>query len=183
VSDVQEIYAILLSKGHQDRLFSDIPGERRRQGKETLATCPFCGKERHFSYSSQEPVWRCLVCGKGGDWITYLQERQGLDFKEALVLLAQEAGVEISPTDQARHQAYTRKADLLEAAQDLFIQDLQAPQGRQVREYLLARGYTPEEIQGMELGAYTSRQRLRDHLQEAGFSDQEVRSPASSRQG
>jgi DNA primase catalytic core len=175
VSDVQEIYAILLSKGHQDRLFSDIPGERRRQGKETLATCPFCGKERHFSYSSQEPVWRCLVCGKGGDWISYLQERQGLDFKEALVLLAQEAGVEISPTDQARHQAYTRKADLLEAAQDLFIQDLQAPQGRQVREYLLARGYTPEEIQGMELGAYTSRQRLRDHLQEAGFSDQEVR--------
>ena len=130
---------------------------------------------RGTSYSSQEPVWRCLVCGKGGDWISYLQERQGLDFKEALVLLAQEAGVEISPTDQARHQAYTRKADLLEAAQDLFIQDLQAPQGRQVREYLLARGYTPEEIQGMELGAYTSRQRLRDHLQEAGFSDQEVR--------
>lgn len=176
MTDIQAIYSILLARRYQDQLFADL-GEKKLQkrGLETLATCPFCGKEKHFSYNSQKPLWRCFVCGEQGDWIKYLEKRQRLSFLEALQLLATEAGVELPGYDPAKHQAYTRKADILEAAQEHFIQQLQEPAGRPVLDYLLERGYKPEEIQAMELGAYVDRPGLQQLLLKQGYTQQEIR--------
>jgi len=127
MADIQEIYARLLASKYQDQLFSDLPGAKR-QGKQTLAECPFCGKAEKFSYSSQKPLWRCwnLACDKRGDWLAYLQERRKIEFMEALQLLAKAAGVDIqlSQSYQQSHQAYIKRAELLEAAHFLFIQEL-----------------------------------------------------------
>jgi hypothetical protein len=69
VADIQAIYSILLARNYQEQLFSSLPGSRKKEkaGRETLVDCPFCGKAGHFSYSSQEPVWRCWTCGEAGD--------------------------------------------------------------------------------------------------------------------
>lgn len=174
MTDLQEVYSILLARGYQDQLFSDLAG-RRRQSKETLATCPFCGKEGHFSYSSQEPVWRCFVCGEAGDWLHYLQKRRGLDFREALAKLATEAGLEIVGYDKAKHEAYTRKASILEAAQAYFVQALYSEAGRPVLQYLLQRGYGLEDIEAMELGAYVDRDGLQQELMRLGFSMEDIK--------
>ncbi len=176
MADTQEIYNRLLARGYQETLFSDLEG-LRRSGRETAATCPFCGKAGKFSFSSEKPLWRCWssTCGRAGDWIAYLQERRGLEFREALELLAREAGVELSGADHAGYQATRRRADILEAAQELFRQALSQPEGQEVAKYLEARGYTPEEIQGMELGAYTGGQeRLQQALEGQGYSRQEI---------
>jgi len=182
MTDVQEIYAILLARRYQETLFSDLADQRlTKRGLETLATCPFCGKEKHFSYSSEKPVYRCFVCGEQGDWIRYLEKRRGLDFKEALLELAQAAGVELETLqqDQAKYQAYTRQADLLEAAQEYFAEgltDAGNTAAYPVLEYLLQRGYQVSDIAAMELGAYVDRHGLQSHLQELGYSAEAIRS-------
>src|ERR1035438_655059 len=111
MEDVQAIYAVLLARGYQDQLFLDLGGIRKREkgGRETLVTCPFCQKERHFSYNRDKPVWRCLHCNEAGDWIGYLKKGKGLEFKDALLYLAQAAGLDVSRYDQARYHDLLRR--------------------------------------------------------------------------
>ena len=177
MDDVQAIYAILLARGYQDQFFSDLGAARKKEkgGRETLATCPFCHKERHFSYNRDKPVWRCWHCGESGDWIAYLKKTKGLDFKEAVLQLAQAAGYDVSRYDQARYHEYTAKADILESAHSFFMKILKQDAGSTVKEYLLGRGYCEADIDVMELGAYPSRSALQQHLKGLGFSEKKIR--------
>lgn len=180
MADTQEIYERLLASRYQETLFADLPGKRVRQkaGKETLVDCPFCGKEGHFSYASHKPVWRCWSCSKQGDWISYLEERKRLPFLDVLQLLAKVAGVEIelSQDYKEKHQAYVRKAELLEAAQGVLSSILlQEPAGGAVRDYLMERGYSGPEMEAMELGAYTDPDRLKKELLHLGYTEQQIK--------
>src|ERR1035438_9569169 len=171
MEDVQAIYAVLLARGYQDQLFLDLGGIRKREkgGRETLVTCPFCQKERHFSYNRDKPVWRCLHCNEAGDWIGYLKKGKGLEFKDALLYLAQAAGLDVSRYDQARYHDYACKADILETAQRFFIETLKQDVGGPVKDYLRSRGYSEADIDAMEVGAYPSRsalQRSEEHTSE-----------------
>jgi len=178
MTDIQEIYSILLSRGFQEKLFSNLPGDRKKQkgGQETLVDCPFCHAEGHFSYSSQEPVWQCWHCGESGDWIQYLEKTKNYDFRTSLQELAVSAGIEISPLNQKAYLAYTKKADILEAAQKYFMNTLQNnTEAKPVYDYLKQRGYTSDEIRGMEVGAYVNQQALKDELKKQRYSETEIR--------
>lgn len=179
MADIQEIYSILLGRGYQEELFSDLTGSRRKEkgGQETLVDCPLCGKENHFSYNRDKPVWRCWSCNEGGDWIKYLEKAKGYTFMDSLQELASRAGVETSPHNQVNYQAYTRRADILETAQDYLADQLHVElKGKpaDIMAYLQKRGYSYDDILGMDLGAYTDRKALQDHLKERGYTDQEI---------
>lgn len=190
MADIQQIYSILLARGYQDQLFSGLAGSKKKQngGRETLAECPFCHKVDHFSYNSQKPVWRCWSCNEAGDWIKYLEKTRGYTFLDALQELASIAGVEISPQSQVHYQAYVRKADILETAQEYFHNSLTgdnlAPREyKNVQEYLWNRGYTYDDLYDMDLGAYVSRTDLLAELKKQGYLDQEIQDSGLLRQG
>jgi DNA primase len=179
MTDIQNIYSILLARDYQETLFSSLTGQRKREGKEIRVDCPLCSSEGNFSYSTEEPLWHCWSCNQGGDWLDYLQNVRGLDFQRALQELASSAGVELSPQSQQAYQLYTRKADILEEAQELFKKRLmeQGPDGEYgaVLKYLAVRGYSAEEMLEMELGAYTDRRELQEYLKAKGYSEKEIR--------
>jgi len=179
MTDIQNIYSILLARGYQETLFSSLTGQRKKEGKELRADCPICSSEGNFSYSTQKPLWHCWSCGAGGDWLDFMQKVKGLDFQRALQELASSAGVELSPQSQQAYQAYTRKADILEEAQELFKKKLweQGPDGADgaVVKYLAERGYSAQEWLEMELGAYTDRKELQEYLKSKGYTEQEIR--------
>jgi DNA primase len=175
--DIQAIYSILLAKGYQEQLFSGLGGTLKKEkgGRETLVRCPFCNTEHKFSYNRDKPVWRCWHCGEAGDWIAYLNKAQGIDFKAAVLELAHAAGVEVSYDDRVRYDEYTRKANILEAAQTFFIETMNRVAGKPVKEYLLSRGYSEADIGGMPVGAYVDRSELLKHLESCGFGESEIR--------
>ena len=178
MTDIQNIYSILLARGYQETLFSSLTGQRKREGKEIRVDCPLCGSEGNFSYSTQKPLWHCWSCGAGGDWLDYLQKVKGLDFQRALQELASLAGVELSPQSQQAYQVYTRKADILEEAQELFKKKLMGEmdgEGGAVIRYLADRGYSAQEWLDMELGAYTDRRELQEYLKGKGYTEKEIR--------
>lgn len=177
MTDIQNIYSILLARGYQETLFSSLSGDRKKEkyGMETIVDCPICHKERHFSYNSGSPVWHCWSCGAGGDWLDFMQKVENKSFQEALQELVSVAGVELSSRSQQAYQAYARKADILEKAQELFKRNLWGNDSA-VLTYLVERGYYSEDILDMELGAYTSREALQEYLKDIeGYSEQEVR--------
>ena len=181
--DIQEIYDLLLLEGYQEKLFQDLRLQTKKVrteravskgGRETIVNCPFCGGD-NFSYNDSKPVWKCWKCGKGGDWAKYLEQREGLLFPEALSRLAMAAGVEVSPDAKQRAAERARRADIYEIAQELFSYNIQHVPGKHIRDYLQkVRGYSPAEIEGMELGAYTAKQELQEKLLASGFSEPEI---------
>ncbi len=66
----------------------------KRSGKNWTGLCPFhADKNPSFSVSPSTQSYRCWSCGKKGDVFTFVQEKQNLDFMEALEDLAKRAGV------------------------------------------------------------------------------------------
>jgi len=179
MTDIQNIYSILLARDYQETLFSSLSGQRKKEGREIRLDCPVCSSEGNFSYSTEKPLWHCWSCNSGGDWLDYMQKVKGLDFQRALQELASSAGVELSPQSQQAYQLYTRKADILEEAQELFKKNLFQPDkdggDGAVIKYLAERGYSAQEWLDMELGAYTDRRELQEYLKSKGYSEHELR--------
>ena len=63
--------------------------------------------------------------------------------------LAAAAGVDVPVFDQALYHDYSRKADMLENAQEFFIQSLNKNRDEPVKQYLLQRGYTEQDIRAV----------------------------------
>ena len=70
--------------------------------------CPFHDDHRpSFDVDPPPPALSLLVCGKYGDVISFVQEIDRIDFREALDLLARRAGItreksEVTPQSQNR---------------------------------------------------------------------------------
>jgi DNA primase catalytic core len=177
MTDIQNIYSILQARGYQETLFSRLTGARKKEGREIRVDCPICHSEGNFSYSTEKPLWKCWSCGAGGDWLDFMQKVEGQGFQIALQELASVAGVELSPHSQEAYRTYTRKADILEEAQELFKKGME----NQIRNdgavivYLTERGYSIQEVMDMELGAYTSRKDLQEYLKGKGYTEKEIK--------
>jgi len=89
---------------------SDVVGavvELKKAGAEFKACCPFHQeKTPSFTVNDEKGIWHCFGCGKTGDVIDFVREREGVPFARAMELLAERVGQ--SPTPQRRQRA---KAD------------------------------------------------------------------------
>mgnify|MGYP001369222860 CR=1 FL=1 len=155
-ADISEIYERLLARGYALTLFGDLAG-LKQSGGEGTALCPFhADKNPSFSFSMEKPVFYCHGCGEKGDWLDYLQKREGLSFLEALNVLAGEAGLELrGPADREAWEREKSRADILGRALEFFQKALFSEKGKATLEYLRdRRGYSEDEIKRMELGYY-----------------------------
>jgi DNA primase len=72
--------------------------EVRRQGRGFVARCPFHDDRRpSMQVNPERQSWKCWVCDVGGDVFSFVMQREGMSFPEALQFLADRAGVYIEP--------------------------------------------------------------------------------------
>ena len=115
----------------------------RKAGSAHVGLCPFhAERSPSFQVIPARNFYHCFGCGKNGDAFTWLMEREGMTFPEALEQLARAAGIEL-PQRRERPSAEvdleTRMRSALEAAQAFFEAQLQRHEG--ARNYLRDRGY------------------------------------------
>lgn len=106
------------------------------------AVCPF-HQERtpSFYVSRTRQTWHCFGCNEGGDHFSFVEKMEGMDFREALVLLAQKAGVVLPEFDAHASQNKHRLVEVNDLAVRFFRSALaNLPQAEVVREYLKKRG-------------------------------------------
>lgn len=73
-----------------------------RAGREMSGLCPFhAEKTPSFTVSPERQVWYCHGCHEGGDLFKFIELIERIDFRQALELLADRAGVELESGPQA----------------------------------------------------------------------------------
>jgi len=152
----------------------------QRAGRSFKALCPFHSERTpSFIVSPERQSWHCFgACGTGGDVIAFVMRKEGLEFPEALQMLAQRAGVPLR--ERQRSQDEDRQRERLRAAQEAAAQWyrqmlLRSEAARGAREYLERRGVDAAAAEAFHLGYSPSAwEATRQHLHELGFSDAEL---------
>ena len=148
----------------------------RKAGNLYKGLCPFHQeKTPSFVVYPDRGTWHCFgACGTGGDVFSFVMKRDNLDFREAMEMLAQKAGVNLAPPSAERsHQEQTidRLREINQAAAVFFHNQLRhAPQGQGARDYLAGRGFSDATIDAFLLGYAAERwDGLLAHLQSKNY--------------
>jgi DNA primase len=150
----------------------------KKAGRNLTALCPF-HSEKHpsfFVYPEQQS-WHCFgACNTGGDVFAFIMKKEGLDFGEALRMLADRAGVTL-PSREKFEERKEEKEEFFKAneAAALYYHNLliNSAAAARAKSYLERRGLTPQTIADFQLGyAPDSRDVLKNYLKEKGHSEE-----------
>lgn len=143
-----------------------------RAGSSWRARCPFhAEKTPSFHVSPERGTYHCFGCGVGGDIFTFVQAIEGLDFKGALKVLAEKAGVPLVYARGEKKDETDRLYELLEAATILY----QSKLTDDAREYLKKRGLEEGTIHAFRIGyAGDAWSDATDALRAKKFSEREL---------
>ena len=160
----------------------DVIGEYvqlKRAGRNFKGLSPFSGERTpSFIVSPEKNIWHDFSSNKGGDVFSFIMEVEGIDFRGALELLAQRAGVDLSVYDSEGSQEFARQKRRLLEAHELAARYYQQSllQNNRALEYVFQkRGLSKDIVQTFKLGyAPDSGDALVRFLTKKGFSKDEL---------
>ncbi len=146
-------------------------------GRNFQALCPFHNeKSPSLVISPEKQIWHCFGCGKGGDVLTFVMEKEGLTFGETIRLLAPKAGVQLAEYSPEKASQKSRLLDILQAAATYYQQTLlNSREAEEARQYLTERGLTDEVIDDWQIGySSDSWDDLLLYLKGRGFNERDI---------
>ena len=152
-----------------------------KAGANFKARCPFHNeKTASFFISADRGNYYCFGCGAKGDIFTFVEEFEGLDFKGALKILAERAGVILENYNPKEESEKERLYRIMEEATKFFENNLVG--NKQVLDYLKSRGLEDKTIKDFRIGfAKLEWRELYNYFKEKslpagrqGFSDSEL---------
>src|SRR3989344_2792846 len=149
----------------------------QKAGANFKAQCPFHNeKTPSFFISPERQIWHCFGCQKGGDIFTFVKEMEGVEFPEALKILAARAGIELEEFNSAIKDSKDRLYEVCETATRFFEKQLEGSNiGKRALEYLKGRGLEAETIIRFRLGfAPDTWNALSGYLRNFGFTEKEI---------
>ncbi|MFH0846702.1 MAG: DNA primase [Chloroflexota bacterium] len=151
-----------------------------KSGRTFRGLCPF-HQEKHGSFFvyPENQSWHCFgACSTGGDVFSFVMRKEGLDFGEALRLLAERAGVSLPtrPEGEAKAKEWGRLYEMNQEAARYFHDFLlHAEAGKRARDYVATRGLNIKTIMDFELGyGPAGWEALKEHLTGKGYAEAEL---------
>ena len=145
----------------------------RRQGRNYVGLCPWHDDTRpSFQVNPERQSFKCWVCDIGGDVFSFVMKMEGVEFREALQMLADRAGIPVEKPHRQHAAASGTSDEAASGSQDTsgvgdkrtLLQAmawaekqyhkclLEAPEAEAARRYLQQRGITAESIERFHLG-------------------------------
>ena len=145
------------------------------------AICPFHNeKTPSLLISKSKQVWHCFGCGEGGDVFSFIMKYEGVDFVEALRILAQKTGVALKRQDPKLRNESTTLIEICELSAKYFAYVLnKSSLAKEAREYIFEkRGLTAETVDQFKIGfapdVKGSSKDLNNFLIKNGFTQNDV---------
>ncbi len=148
-------------------------------GPRYTGLCPFHSeKTPSFSVHGGHQFYYCFGCNAKGDVFNFIMAIEGLEFFDALKLLAERNGIPLPPRGApATRDSELRSAlaEMHQAAAALFAENLRSPQGEEARRYLLGRHVAESEWDEFGLGlSEPGGQQLVRKLEKRGYPEEFV---------
>ena len=151
----------------------------RRQGKSYVAICPFHDDHSpSMSISPEKRIYKCFVCGAGGNVFTFVQNYEKVSFPEAVGRVASLTGYQLSvqpeavsvPKDPHKESLY----NVLKETIRFTAYQLNTAESRSAKDYLSARGLSDEIISRFEIGYNPGGDSLYRFLHAKGYRDADM---------
>jgi len=162
-------------------LASEVVGKKvklKLRGKEFTGLCPFHNeKSPSFTVNDQKGFYHCFGCAAHGDVISFVMQSDGMEFKDAVIKLADDFGIPVPKVrfDAALEEKIDRDVLILEKICQFFEKNLITPAGSSAISYLQKREISANNIKKFRLGfALNSYESLTNFLKSEGFTDLEI---------
>lgn len=139
--------------------------------------CPFHSEKKpSFFVNPSRQIWHCFGCGKGFSIFDFIMAIEGVEFGDALRILANKAGVELKRENPQLRTERQRLYEICELACLFFEKQLEGSLvGREAEEYLLKRGINKDSIKKWRIGySPDTWNGLSDFLVGKGYNRQEI---------
>ncbi len=125
-----------------------------KTGANLRGLCPFHSEKRpSFFVSPSRQMWHCFGCAAGSSIFDFVMKIEGVEFGDALRILAQKAGVQLKRENVQLRTERQRLYEICELATKFFEKQMEASAiGNQALQYLLGRGIAKENIKKWRLG-------------------------------
>jgi len=107
-------------------------------------------KTPSFFVSPDRGTYYCFSSNQGGDIFTFIEKMEGVDFKGALKILAEKAGVEIVHEAPKKKDARDKLYQAVSLAEQFYREQLQGSDA--AKEYAKSRGITGETARDWGIG-------------------------------
>ncbi len=133
----------------------------QKSGRSFKGHCPFHNERTpSFHVFAESQNWHCFGCGEGGDVFTFVQKQQGLEFRDALLYLAEKAGIAVedysSRNPEEEREANTAKERLRKLNEEALLwfhhMLLRSKEAAEARAYLQSRGISTDSVIAFSLG-------------------------------
>lgn len=151
----------------------------KRSGRNFFGLCPFHKeKSPSFSVSPDKQIFHCFGCGAGGNVIHFISKIENADFKEAIGILANRAGIEL-PTlnnyeDNKTALLKSKVYEINQIAAEFYHQNLYKPTSKIGQEYIKKRKLDNRTLKSFLIGYSGNFDELYRILKKKGFTEEEI---------
>ena len=175
------------SKDFPDKLRSSILASEviarkvqlKKKGKKFQGLCPFHNeKTPSFTVNDQKGFYHCFGCQAHGDIITFVMNNEGLEFKDAVVNLANDFGIQIpwiKDNDDYKIDHSLEQLEILEKICQYFEKNLYENFASNARKYLQKRKLNSQIAKKFRLGyAVDSYEALTRYLLDQNCTENQI---------
>ena len=126
----------------------------KRTGRTYRGPCPLHGGDGpNFSVDPGRGIFKCFVCGEGGDVFAFVMKHLGLDFPSSIRTLGAQFGVEVPDEDERREDPHSHLREVVAFAEEWFASRLEDERdGAVARAYLADRGISESDAARFTIG-------------------------------
>lgn len=147
-----------------------------KKGKDYKAICPFHDDhDPSLSISTDKQIFKCFVCGTGGNVFTFVQKIENISFLEAVCKVAELIHYPLH-MDKSQFQPKVDQNQPLYDCIQSYIRfvtfELESENGESVKRYLSQRKINEDIIKRFEIGYAPKSSRSVKYLKAKGFNEQ-----------
>ena len=124
-----------------------------KKGRNYFGLCPFHDDHTpSLSVSSEKQIYKCFVCGEGGNVFDFVKNYEHISFIDAVTTLAKTVGMDMGIHEKSKPDINNKYYELMDTACKFYQNNLLSKEGTLAREYLKKRQLTKEIISEFQIG-------------------------------